>query len=529
MTGSSDPYNQPPLRGDVDLWADDPVLRTHAGDTAVDALSRVGERFGSAELREAGCDARRHPPEAQLIDRGGRRLDEVRFHPAYHRLMQEGTAAGYVARPWAGAPRGHTHHAALVYLLSQVEPGICCPLTMSYAAVPVLDRDPDLAGIWRPRLLSDSYDGRVLPIARKTGATIGMAMTERQGGSDLRGTITRAVRADGGYLLTGHKWFCSAPMSDAFLTLAQGPGGLTCYLVPRWLPEGRNAIRIDRLKDKLGNHANASAEIRYEGALAYRLGEDGAGVRTIVEMVHHTRLDTAIAPAGLMRAALSEAYHWVTHRSAFQRRLIDQPLMRTVLADLVLDWEGATALAFHVARAFDDPDARAFSRIGVALAKFLNNKLCPAVVAEAMETLGGMGFVEDTPLPMLYREAPLNGIWEGAGNVIALDILRTLAKDRDAGPELQAELAAPRTGSGPYEAAFAGWRTRWKAGIEEADARRFAADTARLLTASVLLRQAPPNVAHAYAATRLKGGQDVYGTCAGLPVDALLARLGPRG
>ncbi len=529
MIDDPDPYNQPALRGDADLWGDDPVLSDHASAAGAEAaaLERYGATIGTAAMREAGRDAERHPPEPHLIDRGGRRLDEVRFHPAYHKLMQQGIEAGYAARAWDAASGGHATHAAMVYLTSQVEPGVCCPMTMSYAAVPALAAEPALEAVWRPKLLSRRYDPRSVPVREKDGATMGMAMTERQGGSDVRANVTRAVPAEDGYLLTGHKWFCSAPMSDAFLTLAQAPGGLTCFIVPRWLDAGRNAIRIDRLKEKLGNRANASAEIRYEGALAHRLGEEGQGVRTIIEMVHHTRLDTATAPAGLMRAALAEAYDWVVHRTAFQRRLIDQPLMRAVLADLTLDWEGATALAFRVAEAFDDPGQRAFARIGVALAKMLNNKLCPGVVAEAMEVLGGMGFVEDTPMPMLYREAPLNGIWEGSGNVIALDILRTLSRDPEAGPALEAELAAPRHGTGPYEAAFADWRVRWKDGVAEADARRFAVETARLLTASVLIRRAPPEIAEAYAESRLRGGSSVYGTAPDLPVEACLARLGP--
>ncbi len=519
-----DLFNQPPLRGDLDLWAGDPVLRSHAGGD----LSALGARWGTADLRAAGRDAERHPPEARIFDRGGRRLDEVAFHPAWHRLMAEGIGAGYAARPWDG-PGGHAPHAAMVYMMSQVEPGVCCPMTMTYAAVPALAADPALAALWRPRLVSRRYDPRLLPVAQKDGATLGMAMTERQGGSDLRGTATWAVPCEDGYLLTGQKWFCSAPMSDGFLTLARTDGGLTCFLVPRWLAgDGdmlRNGIRIQRLKDKLGNRANASAEIAYDGAVAHRLGEEGAGVRTILTMVHHTRLDTAVAPAGLMRAALAEAHHWVAHRSAFGRLLIDQPLMRRLLADLVLDWEGAVALAFRVARAFDEGDA-GFARIGVALAKFLNNKLCPGVVGESMEILGGMGFVEDTGLPMLYREAPLNGIWEGSGNVICLDILRTLARDPAAAEALSADLDAARGADRSYDAALALWRAR--AAPDEADARRFAEETARLLTAATLIRSAPPAVADGYAAGRLgpRAGR-LHGTASGLDEAALIARLGP--
>ena len=533
-TGSQDSggiWNQPPFEGDRDLWAGDPVLMAHARAAGADgvALAETGRDWGRAEMRALGREAERHPPELHLIDRGGRRLDEVRFHPAYHQLMAAGIGAGYAARAWEEAPGGHATHAALVYMMSQVEPGACCPMTMSHAAVPALTEAGPLAAPWRARLVSRRYDPRVLPVADKDGITLGMAMTERQGGSDVRANATRAVPTDDGYLLTGHKWFCSAPMSDGFLTLAQAGGGLTCFLVPRWLGETRNAIRIDRLKDKLGNRANASAEIRYEGALAHRLGAEGAGIRTIIEMVHHTRLDTAVAPAGLMRAALAEAAHWVRHRSVFQRRLIDQPLMRRVLADLVLDWEGATALAFRTARAFDGgrPEDRAFARIGVALAKFLANKLCPGFVAEAMEILGGMGFVEETGMPMLYREAPLNGIWEGSGNVICLDILRTLAKVPEAAEVLRAELEAARGADRRFDHALGAWEARWGTGVAEADARGFAEETARLLTAAVLFREAPEAVAAGYAATRLGRGRGaVYGTGAGLDEAALIGRLG---
>jgi putative acyl-CoA dehydrogenase len=378
--------NQPLPRGDPDLWATDPALRDHAAAARADTarLADFGAMMGTAGMRAAGRDANRHPPEFVPFDAGGRRLDEVRFHPAYHRLMQAGIGAGYVAIPWEGAAGGHATHAAMVYLMNQVEPGVCCPMAMTYAAVPALRADKALLAQWVPKLTARLYDPAARPLALKGGATMGMAMTEKQGGSDVRANSTRASRDGDHYRLTGHKWFCSAPMSDGFLTLAQAEGGLTCFLVPRWLEGARNGIHIQRLKDKLGNRANASAEIEYHGAIAHRLGDEGAGVRTIIEMVHHTRLDTAMAPAGLMRAALSEADHWVRHRSAFQKRLIDQPLMRAVLADLALDWEGTLALGMHVARAFDGrgAEARAFARLGVALAKFLGNKLCPGLVYE---------------------------------------------------------------------------------------------------------------------------------------------------
>ncbi|MFN3644138.1 MAG: acyl-CoA dehydrogenase family protein [Gemmobacter sp.] len=521
-----DVTNQP-LPEAADLWAADPVLRHWAAASGADAsaLAAFGAAAGSAAMREAGRAANRHPPELRAFDRGGRRLDEVAFHPAYHDLMALGLSHGYAAAPWEGRSGGHASHAAMVYALSQVEPGVCCPMTMTYAAVPALAADPALAALWHPRLTARAYDAAIAPVAAKRAATMGMAMTEKQGGSDVRANATRAEATADGWRLTGHKWFCSAPMSDGFLTLAQAPGGLTCFLVPRWLEGGRNGIRLMRLKDKLGNRANASAEIEYHGALAQRLGDEGDGVRTIVEMVHHTRLDTAMAPAGLMRAALAEAQWWCAGRSAFQRRLIDQPLMRAVLADLCLDWEGATALGLHVAAAFDAGE-RAFARIGVALAKFWSNKRAVWVIGEAMECLGGMGYVEDTGLPMLYREAPLNGIWEGSGNVIALDILRTLAREPGAAAALAARLDAAAGTDRAYDAALAAHRARWPGLPPEAEARWFAERLAVLLTASVLIRGGAAAVADGYVATRVAGDRGaVPGAVAGLDTAAILGRL----
>lgn len=527
-----DVTNQPPARGDLDLWTGDPALREATmrlgGQRAV--LADYGRALGTVDLRAAGRQANRHPPELSLFDSGGRRLDEVTFHPDYHRLMRLGIGAGYAAIAWEDAPGGHVTHAAMVYLASQVEPGHCCPMTMTYAARPALMAAGGVPDIWSDRLLSRDYDPRVLPLAQKRGATLGMAMTEKQGGSDVRANTTKAQRDGEGWRLTGHKWFCSAPMSDGFLTLARTEAGLGCFLVPRWLEEGRNGIQIQRLKDKLGNRANASAEIEYRDAFAHLLGEEGRGVQTIIEMVHHTRLDTAMAPAGLMRAALAEAHHWCAHRSVFQKRLIDQPLMARVLADLVLDWEGALALGLRVAAAFDGTGAqdRAFARIAVALAKFLSNKRCGWVVAEAMEVLGGMGYVEDTALPMLYREAPLNGIWEGSGNVICLDILRTLARDPGAADALSAALEAARSVDARYDAALAAHRARWPALPPEAEARWFAERTATLLTAAILIESAPAAVADAYVATRVaeERGQ-VAGAIGAVDTDAILTRLGP--
>jgi putative acyl-CoA dehydrogenase len=525
--------NQPAPRGEIDLWRDDLALQTHARLAGADTehLAGYGAQIGSSVLQEAGREANRHPPELVGFDAGGRRLDEVRFHPAYHQLMRTGIGAGYAACAWEGRAGGHATHAAMVYLTTQIEPGVCCPMTMTYAAVPALKADEALFAQWVPKLTARLYDGAAKPLAKKPGATLGMAMTEKQGGSDLRATTTRASRDGAGYRLDGHKWFCSAPMSDGFLTLAQAEGGLTCFLVPRWLEGERNPLQIMRLKDKLGNRANASAEIEYAGTYAERLGEEGRGIRTILEMVHHTRLDTAMAPAGLMRAALGHAHHWARHRTAFEAQLIDQPLMRAVLADLALDWEGTLALGMHVARAFDgtSPRDRAFSRLGVALAKFLGNKLAPGLVYEAMEALGGMGYVEDTPLPLFYREAPLNSIWEGSGNVICLDILRTLQAEPQAGAALSEELGAVAGQYRVYDEAMKAHMVRFPHLPHEGEARWYAESLATLLTASVLIRTAPPAVAEGYIATRL--GQTrgrVAGAVHGLDDRAILARIAPE-
>ncbi|MBV0892563.1 acyl-CoA dehydrogenase family protein [Paracoccus sp. Z118] len=529
--GTHEVENQPEAAGDRDLWGDDPVLRQLVSASAVEAdlLASYSQNLGRQEMRAAARDANRFTPELRIFDNGGRRLDEVDFHPAWHRFMQMSVAAGYHSIAWEGRAGGHLTHACMVYLASQVEPGHCCPLTMTYAAVPVLRRAEGLE-YWQSALMSRHYDPSVRPVADKRGATLGMAMTEKQGGSDVRANTTRA-RPDGeAWRLTGHKWFCSAPMSDGFLTLAQADGGLTCFLVPRWLEGERNGIRIQRLKDKLGNRSNASAEIEYRDALAYRIGGAGEGVRTIVEMVHHTRLDTAMAPAGLMRAALREAHHWVSHRAAFQRRLIDQPLMRAVLADIALDWVGALALGLHVAEAFDGGSAedRAFARIGVALAKYLANKLCPVVVCEAMEAMGGMGYIEDTGLPMLYREAPLNGIWEGSANVICLDALRTLGRDPLSAEMLERELAAARGLHPRYDRALEDHAARWRRQVAEDEARRFVEQAGLLLTASVLLRRGNAGIASAFVETRLSADRSrISGAIGREAADSVLAACFP--
>ncbi|MBE1284706.1 MAG: DNA alkylation response protein [Rhodobacteraceae bacterium] len=527
--GTHEVMNQPAPRMSRNLWDGDQVLQLHAtrhgGRT--DNLAHAGAVYASSDMLSAAENARRDPPRLKLFARSGHRLDEVEFNQGYHQVMGAAKRLGYAHVAWDGQPGGHVTHAVHCYMLNQVEPGTCCPMTMTYAAVPALKADPDLAATWVPRLLNPVYDGAVRPVTQKKGVTLGMAMTEKQGGSDVRANTTRAVRDGDHYRLTGHKWFCSAPMSDGFLTLAYTEAGLTCFLVPRWLEDSRNGIRLQRLKSKLGNQANASSEVEYVDALAHRLGEEGAGVRTIIEMVHHTRLDTAIAPAGLMRAAVDEAMWWVQGRSTFQRKLIDQPLMRAVLADLALDTEGALSVALMVAAAFDRSDAenRAFARIGVALAKYLNNKRCISVIGEAMEVLGGMGYIEETPMPVLYREAPLNGIWEGSGNVICLDILRTLSREPLAGDALMQVLNAARGGDRRYDAALDAHLQRWTGLPTEAEARWFVESLASLLTAASLIQFAPNAAADGYVTSRLTEQRgSLPGSVAGLDTDAILSR-----
>lgn len=525
--------NQPVPRDGFDLWETDPILRDHIalGQADTAALADVGAKLGSAEMREAGREANRVEPKLISFDRSGRRLDEVRFHPGYHKLMDLAFSSGFAAAAWEeGSKGGHSYYVATSYMLGQIEPGVNCPVAMTYAAVPSLAFSPELEKIWRPKLTARAYDTDLKPVEQKRAATLGMAMTEKQGGSDVRANSTIATPDGDAYRLRGHKWFCSAPMCDGFLTLAQAPGGLTCFLVPRWLEGERNSMHVMRLKDKLGNRANASSEIEYHDTLAYRVGDEGRGVPTIIEMVQHTRLGTAIAPAGLMRGALAEANWWVKGRSTFQRRLIDQPMMRTVLADLTLDFEGTTALALHIARAFDSgsDEDMAYARIAVALSKFLGNKLAPTIVYEAMECLGGVGYTEDTPLPLLFRETPLNSIWEGSGNVICLDVLRALTREPESGEALRADLDKARGANAAYDAALDQHWARWPALPAEAEARWYAESLATLMTASVLLRFSPAAVSDAYVATRLNptGRGRIYGATSGMDTGAILERLG---
>ncbi|MFI4964386.1 MAG: isovaleryl-CoA dehydrogenase, partial [Caulobacterales bacterium] len=449
-------FNQPPPLADYDLFATDRPLveavRREGAGWAVDRLGELGRTLGLAPTLELGVEANRHPPVLKAFDRFGRRRDIVEFHPAWHELMSLAVAEGLHTGPWAEPrPGAHVARAAGFYMLGQVEAGVQCPMAMTYGAAAVLRRDPKLAAEWLPRLLSRQYDPSFRPAGEKRGALMGMGLTEKQGGSDLRSNTTRAEPVEGGdaYRLVGHKWFFSAPMCDAFLVLAQAPQGLTCFFLPRWTPDGRpNGLRLQRLKDKLGNRANASSEVEFENALAWRVGDEGHGVATIIEMAVYTRLDCVLGSAGLMRQAAAQALHHAAQRLAFGRRLADQPLMANVLADLALETEAATALALRLARAFDgdDPMEAALARLATPASKYWVCKRAPTLTAEALEVLGGNGYVEESVMPRLYREAPVNSIWEGSGNVIALDALRALAREPAAREALGAELTAAQGG-----------------------------------------------------------------------------------
>jgi len=512
-----DVTNQPPPFEDLNLFSSDRALVdavTHAsGDAHHHRLTKFGQHAGSAEIADLATQANRNPPQLKTFDRYGERIDEVEFHPAYHTLMTVGIEGGVSSAAWTGVETGHVLHAGLEFLMSQAEPGVCCPMTMTYAALPALRHQPEVAGMWEPRILASRYDPASRPADQKHGATIGMAMTEKQGGSDVRANTTRATPLGAGgpgqaYSLVGHKWFCSAPMSDAFLTLAYTDKGLSCFLAPRWTPDGeRNAIEIMRLKDKMGDRANASSEIEYHGAHAQLIGEEGRGVRTIIEMVHHTRLDCIIAPAAFMRQATANALWHAAHRRAFQKTLIDQPLMQSVLADLAIESEAATQLAFRIAKSFDDsannPGAAAFSRIATPVGKYWLNKRVPNLVYEAMEAHGGAGYVEESVMPRLFRQSPLNSIWEGSGNVICLDVLRAMAREPDAVPAFLDEIERARGDNATLDAEIDALRDRLVQMPPESEARRLVERMAIVLQASILVRHAPAFVADAFCATRL--------------------------
>ncbi|MDN0197244.1 acyl-CoA dehydrogenase family protein [Streptomyces sp. S.PNR 29] len=484
---------------------------------ALDELSGLGRTCGSLQVQEWGVLANENPPRLRTHDRYGHRIDEVDFHPAWHRLLGKGVSAGLTAA-WT-RPGGHVRRAAGFLMWTQVEAGNGCPLSMTHAAVPALRTDPALAAEWEPRLTSTVYDRGLRPAQLKAGALFGMGMTEKQGGSDVRAgtTSARPLAQEGTYELTGHKWFCSAPMSDGFLVLAQAPGGLTCFLVPRVLQDGsRNVFLIQRLKDKLGNRSNASAEVEFDGTWARRVGEEGRGVRTIIGMVAATRLDCVLGSAGLMRQAVAQAVHHCTYREAFGGKLIDKPLMRNVLADLAIESEAATTLALRLAAAYDDggEQERALLRIAVPAAKYWVTKRCAPVAVEAAECLGGNGYVEESGMPRLVRESPLNSIWEGAGNVQALDVLRALQREPRALDAYLREVGAARGADHRLDAAIKNLLTEL-ADLEgiEARARRLVERLALVLQGALLVRYAPPEVADAFCASRLGGdGGAAFGT-----------------
>jgi putative acyl-CoA dehydrogenase len=533
--------NQPPPLAPYDAWTSDAPLRDavarEGGGWHAAALSAYGRVVGD-EMMELGRLANANPPQLHAFDRYGQRVDAVEFHPAYHRVMELGIGAGITGLPWRqeATPGAHVARAALMFLHHQAEAGTSCPMTMTYACVPALRHAPALAEAWLPRIAAAHYDFRDVPAAQKAGLTVGMGMTEKQGGSDVRANDTTATPAgDGAFVLVGHKWFFSAPMCDAFLVLAQAPGGLTCFWLPRWLPDGtRNALRLQRLKDKLGDRSNASSEVEFHDALAWPVGEEGRGIATILQMVALTRLDCTIGSAALMRQALVQALHHARHRQAFGKSLVEQPLMRNVLADLALESEAATALALRVARAVDaaprDPGEAAFARLATALGKYWVCKRAPAFVNEAQECLGGAGYVEESPLPRLYRQAPLNSIWEGSGNIQCLDVLRALQREPSCREAVLAELEEVRHFDPRVAAHIAALRRDLDVGdVLEADARRLAERLALALQAATLLRAGDDAIAEAFVAARIGEGRGhAYGALpGGAPVARLLARAWP--
>ncbi|MEV1293193.1 acyl-CoA dehydrogenase family protein [Pseudonocardia sp. NPDC049635] len=537
--GTHEVINQVPPRPEGGLLATDPALvealLREGGDRA--ALERLAAAVGTAEHHEHARTANVHEPELRTHDRAGHRIDEVGFHPSWHELMRVSVEHGLGGTPWTAAPGSGAHvtRAAGFYLTSQVEQGHLCPISMTYASIPALRHAPELAAGYEPGLTARDYAPGLAEPSTKPGLLAGMSMTEKQGGSDVRsGTTVAAPQPDGSYRLTGHKWFTSAPMNDLFLTLAQAPGGLTCLVLPRVLPDGsRNAIRLQRLKDKLGNRSNASSEIEYHGAVGWRVGEDGRGVRTIIEMVSMTRLDCVLGAAGTQRAAVVEAAHHTAHRSAFGARLIEQPLMRTVLAELAAESEAATVLGLRLAAAVDRGEG-ALLRLALPVSKYLVCKRTSAVVAEALECLGGNGYVEESDLPRLYREAPLNSIWEGSGNVTALDALRAIGREPDAVDALLTEIDLGAGRDARLDAVITALRTELAA-PQERRARRLAELACLALQGSLLVRHAPSAVAEVFLAARLDGDGPLRTAGArpgSVPTDAvglLLERATPAG
>jgi len=539
-------FNQPPPLENYNLFDNDCALKEAVRQFGADWIEpearKLGELLGKPETINLGVLANRFPPELRTHDRFGHRIDEVAYHPAYHELLRIGLEAQTHSLPWIlKRPEVHVARSALVMLRHQVDEGSSCPVTMTFAAIPSLRSQPELATEWEPRALSSAYDPRSVPAFQKDGILLGMGMTERQGGSDVRANTTVAEPLHGGgpgkeYLVIGHKWFCSAPMCDAFLILAQAPAGLSCLLLPRWRPDGtRNAFHLLRLKDKLGNRSNASSEVEFHRASARLLGEEGRGISVIMEMVRHTRLDCALGSAASMRKAVAEAVHHAANRQAFGRLLIDQPLMRNVLADLCLESEAATSLAMRVAHAFDlsaqDLQAQKFTRIATAIAKYWITKRAPAVVAEALECLGGNGYVEESPLPRLYRDAPLNSLWEGAGNIQCLDVLRAMQKDPATAEAVHQEIASAKGFNSNFDR-FTGNLIVTKKIEADAEfgARLLVEKMALALQAATLIRNGNQTIADVFCNARLTGTAGLaFGTLRSIDgVATLLERAVPR-
>ncbi|MDE2361352.1 MAG: isovaleryl-CoA dehydrogenase [Hyphomicrobiales bacterium] len=540
-----DVINQPHELADYNLFTGDrplaeAVAREGAGWAAND-IADFGARIGRADYLELGMQANRNLPEFDTHDRYGRRIDLVRFHPSYHQLMKTSIEEGLHASPWTEPRKGaHVARAARFYMHSQVEPGHGCPISMTFACAPALALQPDVAKDWLPKIFARDYDPRNVPADQKKGLTIGMAMTEKQGGSDVRANTTRAIPVSAGgpggeYELVGHKFFVSAPMCDAFLVLAQAPGGLSCFLVPRWKPDGsKNPLQVLRLKKKMGNASNASSETELRGAFGWMIGREGRGVATIIEMVAMTRFDCMIGSSAIMRAALAQAIDHCRQRAAFGKLLIDQPIMQNVLADLALETEAAIALTMRIGRALDDrAEAREAQliRIGTAIGKYWICKRTPGMTAEAMECIGGSGVMEDGPMPRHFRESPVNAIWEGSGNVQCLDVLRAMSRAPEALEACFEELDDAKGSNASYDRHVAALKDDMRATEDfEARARNLVDRLATALQASVLVKSAPAFVSDAYCASRLDSrGAHLYGALPqNVNFNAIVERAGPR-
>ena len=526
-----DVLNQPPLLDAQELFLSNPVLidavEREGGGWANELLAEFGRMVGTAEWFEQGHLANTYTPQLHTHDQFGNRIDEVEFHPSWHRFMEASVSNGLHSLPFErpAGEGGRIVRDALFTMMSQVEAGHGCPISMTTSVVPALRAEPALASRWEPHILSRTYDPRLVPVADKGSAILGMGMTEKQGGSDVRSNTTVATPtgevADGAdlYRLVGHKWFTSAPMSDGFLVLAQAPGGLTCFLLPRVLPDGtRNTLLIQRLKDKLGNRSNASSEVEYDDTLAYRVGDEGRGVATIIEMVSHTRLDCVVGSTGLMRQAVTRAGWHVAHRSAFGALLIDKSLMQNVVADMEIEVEVATAMMMRLSGAFDraalDPGEAAFQRLATPVAKYWVTKRCSELVREAMECLGGGGYVDESIMPRLYRESPVNAIWEGSGNVIALDVVRALAKSPQVADAFMADVESARGADVNLDRAIDRLRDDLESIDDpEAGARRLVEQMALVWGGSLAVRHLDASVADAWVDSRVAGNHgNLYGT-----------------